>query len=429
MAKVEKLQCPACGANNISQISGLNYQCNYCQSTFIVKNENPISKINFEKLNTSTTQKNSSNPVKIIVAIAVFMALMGVGVSLFIVTASKKNVSKSNNFFSDWQTPSIDNYNCLTGSKGAVVWLVLKNQTNKLDSVKYILRLIDPQTKKIISEETLEKPKAWKELFNRSQNFDSEYYVNNDTVYNVSEDAGIQCFDLYSGKRLFGNEWFEKRFPQLKTGISKVNKEYYRNRIKITSTTGNDFYYFIDSKLLLTEKETEKSESEENNFSENIYLSQNKKSQLYLCNIKRRASEDYYISESYIEQFRLKQSYMGSYIKNIKLLSDSIYPMAKPIKKYKDKLLFFFASKFSNRADGVLALVDRTGQFTWKNKDSTFKKIIENNTGDHIYINYNLNNDLIVININNAGYQSVGVNLKTGKTQFVFNQPYSINQL
>jgi hypothetical protein len=118
---------------------------------------------------------------------------------------------------------------------------------------------------------------------------------------------------------------------------------------------------------------------------------------------------------------------MSSYIKNIKLLSDSIYPMAKPIQKYNNKLLFFYASKFSKQAYGVLALVDRNGQFIWKNKDSTFKKIVEDNTSDHIYLNYNLNNDLIVINMDKAGHQSVGVNLKTGKTQFVFNQSYSID--
>ncbi len=427
MAKIEKLQCPSCGAHDVSQISGINYQCNYCQSTFILKNENSFSKINFETLNTNTPQKNNVKSVKIIVAVAVFMVLVGVGLSLFIVTAARKNDSNGSAFFSDWQKPSIDNYNCLTGSKGAVVWLVLKNQTNKLDSVKYLLRLIDPETKKIILEEPLGKPKAWKELFNRSQNFDSEYYVNNDTVYNVSEDGGIQGFALYSGKKIFGNEWFEKKFPQLKAGISKVNKEYYRNRIKITSAAGDDYYYFLDSKLLLSEKEVERSNSQENTFSEEIYLSQNKKSQLYLCTIKRRSNEDHYISDSYIEQFKERRSYMSSYIKNIKLLSDSVYPMAKPIESYKDKLLFFYASKFSKNADGILALVDKNGQFIWKNTDSSFKKIIEDNTGDHVYLNYKLNNDLIVININKAGHQSVGVNLKTGKTQFVFNQPYSID--
>lgn len=427
MAKIEKLQCPSCGANDVSQISGLNYQCNYCQSTFIVKNENPFSRINFDNLNASTPQKNSVKSVKIIVAVAVFMAMMGVGVSLFIFTTAKKNIPNAPGFFSDWQKPSIDNYNCLIGSKGAVVWLVLKNQTNKLDSIKYQLRLIDPETKKIISDEPLGKPKAWKELFNRSKNFDSDYYVNNDTVYNVSEDGGIQGFTLYSGKKIFDNEWFEKRFSQLKVGISKVNNEYSRNRIKITSAAGDDFYYLLDSKILLTEREAERSNSQENTFSESIYLSQNKKSQLYLCVIKRRSNEGYYISDSYIEQFKERQSYMSSYIKNIKLVSNSIYPMAKPIESYKDKLLFFYASKFSKHADGVLALVDRNGQFIWKNNDSTFKKIVEENTGDNIYINYKLNNDLIIINMNKAGHQSVGVNLKTGKTQFVFNQPYSID--
>lgn len=425
MAKVEQLKCPSCGATEVSHISGINYQCDYCHSTFLVKNENPFHQVHPQKpINVTPV---SIKPVKIIVVFAVLMAVVGVGVSVFVLSVSKSAISSSTSFLSDWQKPGVDNYNCLAGSKGAVVWLVVKTQTNKLDSVKYWLRLIDPVTKKIISEEPLGKPKAWKELFNQSKIFDSEYYVSNDTVYNVSEDGGIQGFSLYTGKRLFGNEWFEKRFPQLKEGLIKTDKEYYRNRIKISSAAGDDLYYYLDSKLLLTEKEAEKVNSEERVFEENIYLSQNKKAQLYLCNMKRNSGDSYNISDSYLEQFKSSNNYMSSYIKSIKPLSDSIYAMATPVKKYDDKLLFFYASNFSKHADGVLALVDKNGQFTWRNKDSTFKKIVSNNSSDNIYLRYNLGKDLIVININGSVNQSVGVNLKTGKTQFIFNQSYSLD--
>ena len=85
------------------------------------------------------------------------------------------------------------------------------------------------------------------------------------------------------------------------------------------------------------------------------------------------------------------------------------------------------ASDFSKQANGILALVNKEGQFVWKNTDTTFKKIISENTNENIYLRYNLKNNLIVININNAGNQSVGINLKTGKTQFVFSQSYSID--
>ncbi|MEO6305733.1 MAG: hypothetical protein ABIP51_21460 [Bacteroidia bacterium] len=445
MTKIEQLKCPACGASEVSQLSGINYQCDYCHSTFIVKEDNPFSKFSkgsgafsnmskeelLEKFNAAkidplvtTTVIKSTKLIGIVVGF-VAIALIGVGVSVFLLVGNA--TKKSQSFFSDWQKPSVDNYNCLVGSKGAVVWLTLKTQTNKLDSVKYWLRLIDPVTKKTITEEQLGKPKAWKELFNQSKQFDNDFYVVNDTAYNISDEGGIQGFDLYTGKRLFGNEYFEKKFPALKDGITKVDKQYYRKRVKITTASGDDMIYNLESRKIFTDKEDEKANSEEKDFSENVYLGQNKKSQLYLCTIKRRSNEDYYISDSYVEQFRSRQSYMSSYIKDIKLLSDSVYAMAKPIENYNDKLLFFYASDFSKHAAGVLALVDKTGKFTWRNTDTTFKKIVKENTSDNLYVNYNLGKDLIVININNAGHQSVGVDLKTGKTQFVFNQSYSID--
>lgn len=425
MAKVEQLKCPSCGATEVSHVSGINYQCDYCNSTFLVKNENSSYQLNLDP------QKINAIPfkpaTKLIVFFAVLVALMGVGMSLFIISPSKDSIKNSTSFSSEWQKPSIDNYNCFAGSKGAVVWLVLKTRANKLDSVKYWLRIVNPVTKKTIAEEPLGKAKAWKELFSHSREFDNEYYVSNDTAYNVSEDGGIQGFDLYSGKKLFDNEWFEKQFPQLKDGIIKTNKEYYRNRIKISSASGNDWYYYLNSKLLLNEKEVEKLNSEEKVFEENIYLSQNKKSQLYLCMMKRNSGDSYNISDSFVEQFKSYNNYISSYIKNIKLLSDSVYPMATPLEKYNDKLLFFYASNFSKHADGVLALVDKTGQFIWRNNDTIFKKIVTNNTSDNLYIKYSLGRDLIVINIIGSINQSVGVNLMTGKTQFVFNQSYTID--
>lgn len=426
MAKVEQLKCPSCGASDVSHISGINYQCDYCHSTFFVKNAHPFSGINFdEKKHTDP----KPIPIKPLVTIMLLFVIMGIGISVFYFVGGKKVSSNStgSNFFGKWQKPGLDNYNCLVGSKGAIVWLVLKTQTNKLDSVKYYLRLVDPVTKKIVSEEPLGKPKAWKELFNQSSLFDSEFFVSNDTAYNVSENGGIQGFDLYTGKRLFGNEWLEKKFPQLKDGITKNDKQYYKDRLKLTTASGDDFYYYLDSKKLLTEKEDQARTSEERVFSEDIYLTQNKKSQLYLCEIKRNSRDDYYISEIYLEQFKSSKPYMRSYIKNIKPLNDSVYAMAKPIKKHNDKLLFFYASNFSKHADGVLAMVDKNGKFAWRNKDTSFKKIVSQNTSNNLYLRYNLNNDLMVINMNDAGHQSVGVNLKTGKTQFVFSQSYTID--
>ncbi|MBL7921008.1 MAG: hypothetical protein JNJ40_11880 [Bacteroidia bacterium] len=427
MAKIEQLKCPSCGATQVSHISGINYQCDYCDSTFILKTDNN-SPSNFDIPKNIDLKPIPVKPIVIIVIVVFMFVLIGIGASVFYFVGGKKQIAAVD-IFGDWQKPNVDNYNCLVGSKGAVVWLVLKSQTNKLDSVKYTLRLIDPATKKTISETLLDQPKAWKDLFNRYKVFDSEFYVSNDTVYNISEEGGVQGFTLYTGKRLFGNEWLEKKFPELKGGITKAGKELYKKRVKITSASGDDFYYYLDTKHLLTQKEADDENGREELFTEDIYLSQNKKSQLYLCNMKRFSTDDYFISDSYVEQFKnsVNKRYFASYIKDVKLISEEVYPKALPIAKYNNNLLFFYVSDFSKQAKGVLALVNKSGEFAWKNQDTSFKKIVIENSGDNVYLRYQLKNDLIVVNMNLSGHQSVGIDLKTGKTKFVFHQSYSLD--
>jgi len=425
MAKVEQLKCPSCGATQVSHISGINYQCDYCNSTFILKQDN-TRQINFDIPKNIDLKPIPVKPIVTIVAVVFMMALIGIGASVFYFVGGKKSSSSVSSFLGDWQKPSLDNYNCLVGSKGAIVWLVLKTQTNKLDSVKYILRLVDPVTKKIVSEKPLGEPKAWKELFNQSSLFDSEFFVSNDTAYNISENGGIQGFDLYTGKRLFGNELFEKKYPLLKDGITKTSKEYYRDRVKITSAAGDDLYFYLVSKKLLTNEEDQTRDKEERVISEDIYLTRNKKSRLYLCSLQRRPSDDFVIDQSYIDMFTSNGARYSS-IKEAKPINDSVYPMAVPLEKIDNSLLFFYASSFSKKGNGILALVNKDGSFKWKNSDTTFKKLVEENSGENIYVKYKLNKDLIVIDVYNSRNQSVGVNLKTGKTQFVFSQSYTLD--
>lgn len=455
MSKVEQLTCPACGAHDVSQISGVNYQCNYCNSVFIVKDDNPFSGFNknktsfsglskeeiLEKLkkgeipfsSESTTTFHTTVDVNVqrkpvakparsagIVAVVVILILVGAGAAVF--TLKSKSGSKNNGSLDGWKTPNIYNYNCLVGSKGAVVWLLLKARANTSDSVKYWLRLIDPTTKKIIAEGPLGQSTAWQEPFHLSKQFDSEFYVVNDTAYNISEDGGMQAFDLYSGKKLLGNEWFETKFPELKDGIAKLDKQYYKKRVKLTTASGDKFYYYPDTKLLIDKKAGDKSDPDKPVFSEDIYLSRTQKSQLYLCNMKRGKDDDFYVSENYVEQFKSHSPNLYSNIKSIRSIGDVVYAKALPLQENDHQLLFFYATGFSKNAGGVLALVNKEGVFSWKNTDTTFKKVINGNRGDNIYLDYHLNKNFMVINLNNNGYQSIGVDLKTGKTQFVFQQ-------
>jgi hypothetical protein len=427
MGYTERLKCPSCGSGKVSSISGINYQCDACSNTFIFK-QHPVQ----------ISQDSSSLPANDVVKpkfvfkklLLVISGLVGMGIaglSAFLHTTSSESktfVAVNNN---QWGKPNLESYNCFAGSKGATIWLILKKQTNVLDSVSYTLRILNPETKQLITEEPVGKPITWKDKFNQYKRFDTEFYALNDTLYNVSEEGGLQGFDLYSGKKLIDNTWLEAKFTPLKDGIVKTEKQYYKKRVKIRTVSGDDFFYHLNTRQLLSETESDNQYWNNYVISENIYLTNTLKSELYLCTAKRNEGQTFYIETQNINYYLTHPKSTNPFFKTIKKKSDSIYPKALPIMKYNNDLLFFYASNFSKKANGILALVAKDGSFRWQNNDSLLKKIVKENANDNFYINYQVKNNLLVINYVGANYQSMGVNLVTGKTQFVFNQSYIIN--
>ena len=255
---------------------------------------------------------------------------------------------------------------------------------------------------------------------------DGEFYNMNDTLYNVSEEGGIQLFNLYTGERLGGNELFENKFKRLNVGISKTEKQYYKHAVKVSTNTGDDFIYFFKLRLLIQADSEHSVLAKYKVFSEDIYLKKNKKSNLFLVSMKRMPNDNYYLDDYYIERYFSNPSYFKDEIKEFRAINDSVFPKATPICKYNDCLVFFYSSDFSNHGNGILALVSKEGKVKWRNSDTLFKKIVKKNGGDNFYIPLQQNGDFLIFNLTNSGYQSIGIDLKSGITQFVYNQSYLI---
>lgn len=432
MTEVKQLQCPACGANEVKQISGSNYRCDYCHSTFQVKDDDPFA--DFVKAarngsgtttssSTTTTTINITRPKRqnkkgaLVAGIVIPLVAMGAALSVISITGKAKQQAKG-----AWQGPAVSEYDCFAGSKGAVAWLLLKNQTSGLDSVKYSLRLIDPATGKTLATQPLGGARAWKDLFHWSDEFDNDYYVHNDTVYNVSDNGGIQGFDLYTGRRLFGSEHFVNRFAGLKDGIAKVEKAYYRHGLRITSAAGDGYTYYFDTGRLLSKEEEKHSQKEAAGLTSGIYLSEGKKPQLYAATMQRDVRSGQRIAPYEVENWKG----LGKRIKSLQLLSDTVYAKAQPLSAYKGGLLFFYATDYTKNANGVLQLTDAQGHTAWQNRDAAFKTLLEGNGSSELSLNYQMAADLLVLNSQGSPRQSIGVDLKTGNTLFVYTVPEKV---
>lgn len=432
MTEVKQLQCPACGANEVKQISGGDYRCDYCHSTFKVKEDDPFadfikaaqgqSSQTHTSSSTFTTTINVTRPKQrnkkgaLVAGVVISMVALGAALSVISITGKAKALAKG-----AWQGPTVSDYHCFAGSRGAVAWLLLKDQTSSLDSVKYSLRLVNPANAQVLATEPLGGARAWKDLFHWSDEFDNDYYVQRDTVYNVSDNGGIQGFDLYTGRRLFGSERFTSRFAELKEGIAKVDKEYYHDAIKISTSGGDDYLYsFTGGQLLGKEKGGHRHGQDA--MVQVIYLSRGRKPQLYTATMERSMPDNYFLESYDIENWRS----LGKRIKSLALISDTAYAKAQPLSAYKGGLLFFYVTDFTKDAGGVLQRTDAQGHTAWQNRDAAFKPLLDGNKDSELSLNYQMAGDLLVLNSHGSPGQSIGVDLKTGKTLFVYTAPEKV---
>jgi hypothetical protein len=430
------IQCSSCGSNSTFKIANGQYKCNYCQINFSVlekKLENDEIKLSeFINQNQRTGEEvfqnaqKKSKPVLIFVTIAI--ALFGMGLAGSLIFIKQKTLSNSNFFSNKWQAPSIEKYAAYAGTNGPVIWLIYKQQTNTLDSAKYTLRIIDPISKKT-TKQLLLGEMLWKNSFNWHKKFDYNFFPVKNVLYSVSEENGLQGFDIYTGKLIIDNKTLQTIFDELKNGIAEVKNEAYKGRCVLTTKDGNDYYYIYGLnavKALDDEKNDHKEYGK--NWKEQIYVTREKKSKLYLINVSNDYFSGIQIQNSFIEESdKISYSSSSNYYKSIKQLNDKIYAKAQPIDRTDSTIILFYASDFSKAAKGILECVNNKGISKWQLTDTIFNKFIQQNTSDNFYLDFNTVDKTLVINFSQAYYQSMGVNLETGKLVYTHSQSYNID--
>ncbi len=421
MAQVKKIQCPSCGASSVFKLNTEEYKCNYCQTNFVV-DEKGLNTPNFQ----TAGIKPGLNKIGCIVAgIAAFVFIMiGVGVFLGVKKASsnKKSFSK---MMESWNTPNVTRYQVFVGSKGPVIWEIIEETTRKMDSAKHSIRIVDPYNNAIKVNNQYGETTTWRDNINFYEKLDYDFLLVNDTLYNGSNIGGMQAFDLYSGKQLLDNSFFEKKYPQLKTGIVKVRPQLYYSNFIISTNDGDDYYYYPERHLLRNKSEEDDAYKTDTLTAQNFYFSEGKKANLYLAIKKEDRSKTSTLSDYYIEGYQKKDSYYKNYFKKLGKITDKTYPCAQRLISNKGAVVFAYLSDFSKNANLILEKIDEHGKTLWQNNDKELLSFIENFTSTNLYLKYSYNGSQIVV-FGNSPYKSVGINLNTGKTTFVHTQGYNI---
>lgn len=421
MTQVKKIQCPSCGASSVFKLNTEEYKCNYCQTTFVVDEK----EFDNSKLQAAVIKPGVNKMGCIVAGIAAFVFVM-IGVGVFLgVKKSASNKKAFSEIMENWNTPNVSRYIAFVGSKGPVIWEIIEETKRKMDSTKHSIRIVDPYNNTIKVNRQYGETTTWRDNINFYEKLDYDFLLINDTLYNGSNIGGMQAFDLYSGKQLLGNSFFEKKYSQLKTGIVKVTPQLYYSNFIISTNDGDDYYYYPERQLLRNKKEEDEAYKTDTITSQNFFFSEGKKACLYLAIKKEDRSKTSTLSDSYINGYQKKDGYYKNYFKKLEKIGDKTYPCAQRLISNKEAVVIAYLSDFSKNATLIIEKVDEHGKTVWQNSGKELLPFIKNFTSTNLYLKYSYSDSQIVV-FDNSPYKSLGINLNTGKTTFVHTQGYNI---
>lgn len=437
----KNIQCPSCGSNSVFKLNSREYKCNYCQTPFIYSEDEsgvpPDLYVNEKKskvqqyidLQAINEKQKPVSKAGCVIFAAVIVGVIGfVGAIVFLVSNKKHAIEPSVNIETDksWGKPSLNRYLAFAASKGPVVWELLEYSRSGLDSSKHYIRIVNPVNGEVKNNIRFGEVTTWKENFNFSKKLNYDFLLVNDTLYNGSEDGGLQAFDVYTGRKLFGNEYFENKFAELKKGIAKTESRTYYKAYTFTTNDGDEFTYYPGKHLLKNQEEEKQTYRSDTITRQNFYFSEGKKCFLYLAVKKESVNEGGTLSEYYIDAYEKKEKFYTKYFKKLEKLGNKSYPCAQRITSNENYVVFAYMSDFSNKAHPIIEKVDASGITVWQNSDTALVSFIENFSGNNLYLNYNLNKQNLLLYGSGKGYKTVGLDLNSGKTIFVHRQSYNI---
>lgn len=265
------IECPNCGGNNPVKLSGNEYKCGYCDSEFYIntgkqrstpiegmQEERPFEK--YKKMIQAGTYDPLKTAKKIRIFVFVFVFLMiGIGLTISIITMNNVNnqitqITSGIPQEDGWQAPTVNRFYVFEGSKGPVIWSVIQQTRQGLDSARYYISLTDPVKNKEIATLQILETMTWDESFHFSDMW-GEIEVYGDTVWIPSETNGIHGRDLYSGEIVMDDERMAENFPELKNGISKATVQSYRKTFELLTDAGFKFLFLpAEMKVMSEEK-------------------------------------------------------------------------------------------------------------------------------------------------------------------------------
>jgi hypothetical protein len=387
-----------------------------CQATFNVAGE-PIDarEFKFPEAN-QTGGRNWKGMIKLVLFC---LLIIVASVAVFLLKNKKKprrEISSTN-----WRSPYVFSYYAFNGSKGPVIWEIMKQNSKDDDGSVYFLRVIDPIANKLITETEMDitDKKDPKEFSSRLY---YKFLQSGDTLFNGSEVGGLQAFGLYSGKRLLDNE-SAQQFLHMGSPIANVKTVSWQSEFEITDSSGNDYFFSPELHYFLDVKQKKLREINDTVKRRGFCVTREKKAALYLVTRTGRSGD--FLEEFEMESFNGGSDYLLS---SMKRLGDKFYPYPMMLSVSSDVCVIAYLSGYSPEAALVIEKIDANGGTIWKSEDPELQLVKKKVYGDNLDLDYKINNNVLTIyNSDIEDNSSVGIDLSNGKKLFTHFQSKRLN--
>lgn len=423
------IQCPNCGASQSQKIGENEYKCDFCSTSFHIENKgfsqdilNALKNVNNYRVNTHVPGLRTLR----FLPLFIFILVTGISLSVFFTVKSTvdnamQNINNPTSPTDDyWGTESINKFYVFQGKKSTLIWQLINQSSKGLDSAKYTIRIINPKKNNVVYNEKF-MSMTWNESFN-FQNYLNEMISFNDKVYFLSDENGLNIYDLNTGKLTQNSDQFSQQFDELKAGIVSSKWQGYRNCIELVTKDGFKFYYLPYWEKLISQEQFDDYSSTRKD--QNAFvLSEGDRPQLYFVNAKMDTlRSDYSISDYYFKQ-ALKGDFRHSDIKQLTpYSSDKVFFNGKIVFRNNNSVLLIYTENLDKKSNAFIAYFywDNEIKLKWEKSLSELSGL-ENLLKDDIYFQKNNTTHEVVIWYWGAKRKAISLDLKTGKLNWSFD--------
>lgn len=422
------IQCPNCGASQSQKIGENEFKCDFCNTSFHFENKSFSQDILNALKNVNSYRVNTHVPgIKTLrfLPIMIFMLVAGISLSIFFTVKNSVDTAiqnannpaaKSDDY---WGTESVNKFYVFQGKKSTLIWELINQSSKGLDSAKYTIRIIDPKKNKVVYNEKF-MSMTWNESFN-FQNYLNEMISFHDKVYFLSDDNGINIYDLNTGKLKLNSDQFAQQFNELKAGIVSSKWQWYRSTIELVTKDGFKFYYLPRWEKLISKEQYEDYSSTRKDKNAFV-LSEGDRPQLYFVNAKMDTlRSDYSISDYYFKQ-ALKGDFRHSDIKKLTPYSeDKVFFNSKIVFRNSNTVLLIYTENLDKKSKAFMAYFSFENEIklNWE-KSLNELSGLENLLKDDIYFQENHTSKEVVIWYWVANKMAISLDLNTGNLNWSF---------